>query len=129
MASARCEQCGRPSGKGVKPPGYAKQSYLPVGHPASGVVSPVVLEPTPDNGIEHPRQILDRLVAARGQFPASKGVANCLRCLIRDRRTETAFAFGDVVDGTDATDICSITEQPSLSPRSPNRTAVDPPYG
>jgi hypothetical protein len=40
-----------------------------------------------------------------------------------------AFAFGDVVDGTDATDICSITEQPSLSPRSPTRTAIDPPYG
>src|SRR5271169_829142 len=27
-----------------------------------------------------------------------------------------AFASGDVVDGTDATDICSITEQPSLPP-------------
>jgi hypothetical protein len=27
-----------------------------------------------------------------------------------------AFASGDVVDGTDATDICSITEQPSLHP-------------
>jgi hypothetical protein len=40
-----------------------------------------------------------------------------------------AFAFGDVVDRTDATDICSITEQPSLSPRSPTRTAIDPPYG
>ena len=40
-----------------------------------------------------------------------------------------AFAFGDVVDKTDATDICSITEQPSLPLRSPARTAVDPPCG
>jgi len=38
MALARCEKCGKPTGGNVKPPGYSDQPYLPVGHPASGVV-------------------------------------------------------------------------------------------
>jgi hypothetical protein len=54
-------------------------------------------------------------------------------CLVLSREAPQgsgpAFASGDVVDATDATGICSITEQPSLSPRSPTRTAIDPPYG
>ncbi|MGB2890637.1 MAG: hypothetical protein WBC04_23340 [Candidatus Acidiferrales bacterium] len=38
MAIARCEKCGKPTGPNVKPPGYSKQPYLPVGHPSSGVI-------------------------------------------------------------------------------------------
>ena len=38
MAIARCEKCGKPTGGNVKPPGYSNEPYLPVGHPASGVV-------------------------------------------------------------------------------------------
>ncbi|MBZ5662383.1 MAG: hypothetical protein LAO08_18430 [Acidobacteriia bacterium] len=38
MAIARCEKCGKPSGKKVKPPGYSNQPYLPVGYPSSGVI-------------------------------------------------------------------------------------------
>src|SRR6516162_1412002 len=52
------------------------------------IVAPVILEPTPDDRIEHPRQVFDGLITALWQFPASKCVADCLRCLVRDRRTE-----------------------------------------
>ena len=38
MAIGRCEKCGRPTNKNVKPPGYSLKPYLPVGHPNSGVV-------------------------------------------------------------------------------------------
>jgi hypothetical protein len=38
MAIARCEKCGKPTGASVKPPGYSKQPYFPVGYPASGIV-------------------------------------------------------------------------------------------
>jgi hypothetical protein len=38
MAIARCENCGKPMGSNVKPPGYSNQAYPPVGHPDSGVV-------------------------------------------------------------------------------------------
>ena len=38
MAIARCEQCGRPTGGNVTPPGYADQRYLPADHPPSAVV-------------------------------------------------------------------------------------------
>jgi hypothetical protein len=37
-----------------------------------------------------------------------------------------AFASGDVVDVADATDICPITEQHSLSPSSVIPTAIGP---
>ncbi len=52
------------------------------------IVAPVILEPTPDDRIEHPRQVFDGLITALWQVPASKRVANGLRCLVRDRRTE-----------------------------------------
>ena len=52
------------------------------------IVAPVILEPTPDDRIEHPRQVFDGLITALWQFPASKCIADCLRCLVRDRRTE-----------------------------------------
>ncbi len=44
-------------------------------------------------------------------------------------RSLPAFAVGNVVRGTDATDICPITEQHLLPLQSPTRTAIDPPYG
>jgi len=40
--------------------------------------------------------------------------------------SQLAFAPGDVVDGTDATGIRSITERHSLSPSSHVRTAIGP---
>ena len=40
--------------------------------------------------------------------------------------SQPAFATGDVVDGTDATGIRSITERHSLPPSSHVRTAVGP---
>ena len=48
------------------------------------IISPVILEPAADNRIEHPRQIVNRLVAAVRQVPAPKSVANRLRCFVRD---------------------------------------------
>ncbi len=44
-------------------------------------------------------------------------------------RSLPAFAVGNVVRGTDATDICPITGQHLLPLQSPARTAIDPPYG
>ncbi len=52
------------------------------------IIAPVVLDPAADNGIEHPRQILDRFITALRQLPATKSVTDRLRCLIRHRRTE-----------------------------------------
>src|SRR5215471_19098188 len=52
------------------------------------IVASVILEPTPDDRIKHPRQVFDCLITALWQFPAAKGVADCLRCLVRNRRTE-----------------------------------------
>src|SRR6516165_9821655 len=52
------------------------------------IVAPVILEPTSDDRIEHPRQVFDGFITALWQVPASKCVANGLRCLVRDRRTE-----------------------------------------
>src|SRR6516162_6255648 len=52
------------------------------------IVAPVILEPTPDDRIEHPRQVFDGFITALWQVPASKCVANGLRCLVRNRRTE-----------------------------------------
>jgi hypothetical protein len=40
--------------------------------------------------------------------------------------SQPAFAFGDVVNVADATDIHSITEWHSLSPSSVIRTAISP---
>ena len=44
------------------------------------IISPVVLDPASDNWNEHPRQILDRFIAALRQLPATKFVTNGLRC-------------------------------------------------
>src|ERR1700681_380419 len=49
------------------------------------IISPVVLDPASDNGIEHPRQIIDRFITALRQLPATKFVTDRLRCLIRHR--------------------------------------------
>jgi len=45
------------------------------------------------------------------------------------KRSQPAFAFGDVVHVANATDIRSITERPSLPLSSRTRIAVDRPYG
>src|SRR5713226_8687616 len=52
------------------------------------IISPVVVDPAPDNWIEHPRQIVDRFVTALLQLPATKLVPDRLGCLVRHRRTE-----------------------------------------
>jgi hypothetical protein len=42
------------------------------------IIPPVVLEPTSNDGIEHPGQIFDRLVTALWQFPATNLCSNGL---------------------------------------------------
>jgi Reverse transcriptase (RNA-dependent DNA polymerase) len=44
------------------------------------VKPPIVLEPASDDGIVEPRQIFDRLIAARRYFPAPDRVSDRLRC-------------------------------------------------
>src|SRR6266567_2089356 len=52
--------------------------------------------------------------------PSSSALPHVPICLVLSREAPQgsgpAFASGDVVDATDATGICSITKQPSLSP-------------
>src|SRR5215470_16762514 len=52
--------------------------------------------------------------------PSSSALPHVPICLVLSREalqgSGLAFASGDVVNATDATGICSITEQPSLSP-------------
>jgi hypothetical protein len=45
------------------------------------------------------------------------------------KRSQPAFAFGDVVPVGNATDIRSITERPSLFLSSHTRIAIGQPYG
>src|SRR5467141_3781026 len=63
-------------------------------------------------------------------LPSSSALSPVPICLVLSREAPQgsgpAFASGDVVDATDATVICSITEQPSLSPRPAVRTAIGP---
>src|SRR5438552_4313674 len=52
--------------------------------------TPVVVEPSPKFGIDHPRQILDGLRRAAMQLPSSNLVTDFLGRILRDCRTETA---------------------------------------
>src|SRR6266567_1391857 len=61
-----------------------------------------------------------RLRSHQQLAPSSSALPHVPICLVLSREAPQgsgpAFASGDVIDATDATGICSITEQPSLSP-------------
>src|SRR4051812_14775727 len=48
----------------------------------------IVIDPTPDVRIEHPRQIIQRLVTALLKGPAAHGLTDLLESFVADRRTE-----------------------------------------
>ena len=52
------------------------------------IIPPVILEPAPDDRIEHARQIFDRLIAAQMQLPAPNLRPYGLPRLVRNRRAE-----------------------------------------
>ena len=52
------------------------------------VVPAVVIDPTPDMTVEHPGQVVQRLVAARVKRPASDRLPDRLESLVACRGTE-----------------------------------------
>lgn len=52
------------------------------------VETAIVVDPAPDMVVEHPRQIVQRLVAAFVECPVSDSLPDRLECFAADRRTE-----------------------------------------
>src|SRR5437870_9029693 len=80
----------------ILPIGPAGQSTIQLLHrriERRAIVPPVILEPTPHGRVEHPGQILDRLVTAFWQTPASNLCPDGPHRLIRDCRAEIDEVF------------------------------------
>src|SRR5437588_12665639 len=57
------------------------------------IVPPVILEPAPDLRVEHAGYIIERLVAALWQLPASNLFSYGLACFLSNRRAEVDEEF------------------------------------
>src|SRR5215469_2103303 len=80
----------------ILPIGPTGQSSIQFPHrriECRAIVPPVILEPTPHGRVKHPGQILDRLVTALWQTPASNLCPDGPYRLIRDCRAEVDEVF------------------------------------
>src|SRR5713101_429795 len=80
----------------ILPIGPAGQSTIQLLHrriERRAIIPPVILEPAPHDRVEHPGQILDRLVTASRQIPASNLCPDGLYRVIRDCWAEVDEVF------------------------------------
>src|SRR6266849_2060156 len=80
----------------ILPIGPAGQSKIQLLHrqiERRAIIPPVILEPAPHDRVEHPGQILDRLVTASSQIPASNLCSDGFYRVIRDCRAEVDEVF------------------------------------
>src|SRR5438445_7550958 len=102
----------------ILPIGPAGQSTIQLLHrriERRAIVPPVILEPTPHDRVEHPGQILDRLVTASRQIPASNLCPDGLHRVIRNCRAEVDEVFSPCDSSTSSAETYSRENQTSRS--------------